>query len=221
MKRIRGIVLLFIVLFGFGSFCQAEDDIHYWPRFLFKLASTEKFNYNFYAEGWLRNDAERLEVFLIGPQVQWKFSKHLNLQFNYTYLGSRGATRDDFAEQHRAEFEVNPHWSVGQWLKIQTRNRFEYRWIENNGHDNDRMRNRIQLVFPVKEMGVLKSVYCDTEIFYNFKTDKHDEQRTVPLGMNFKVNDVVDLQTFYMIQNMKTDTWKSNQIFGTMLTVKF
>jgi hypothetical protein len=221
MKKIILTVFLAGFLAAGSGAAQAADDFQYWSRYLFNVASKGNFNYMLYGEARLRNDAERLEIFLLSPQVQWKFSKNLNLQFNYTYIGSRGATRDDFAVQHRAEFEVNPHWSVGGWLKIQNRNRMEFRWIEDNGPDNPRLRNRLRFLFPLKGIGPLTSLFADTEWFYNFDQDKHDEQRTIPVGLNFKVNDLVNFQTFYMIQHTKTDTWKSNQILGTMFTVKF
>lgn len=221
MKKVICALFLLGVLGGFCHEVQAGDDVQNWQRYLLRLAKVESVSFNLYAEGWLRDDMKRFELFLISPQIKWTATKNLNIQLNYTFLGSRSGARDDFAQQHRAEIEINPHWEIGDWLKVLTRNRMEFRWIEDQGSYNPRMRNRLRLVFPISDMGMLKSFFVDTEFFYLLDKDLHNEQRTTPFGLNFALNESVNFQAFYMIQNQKTDTWKSNQIIGTMLTVQF
>lgn len=210
------------ICIGAVPHAEARDDFQYWPRFLFKLYNGEKFAFNLYSEGWIRDDASRLELFLISPKLVYKAHKNLNLQANYTYVGFRGPYRDDFHTMHRIEGEVNPHWTFKNGWKFITRNRIEYRWIENQGWDNTRMRNRLRLSIPTKNFGPMKSIYADTEFFINFRKEEHDEQRTTPIGLNFRVLDPLDFQVFWMIQSKRfRNDWYSNQILGTMLTYRF
>ena len=46
--------------------------------------------------------------------------------------------------------------------------------------------------------------------------------KTDPFGLSFKVNDKTSFKTFYLIQHKNGgDDWYANQIFGTLLDVKF
>lgn len=218
--RLLGLVALLVWLAATQA--RAEDDWQYWSRLNLKIHNGEKFDFALYSEGWFRDDAERLELFLISPRLTYHLHKNINLGLNYTYLGFRGASLEDFLYQHRAEGEINPYWTFSNGIKFTTRNRFEYRWIENSGWNNTRMRNRFRLTFPTKGMGPMTSIFADTEFFYNFKKSRHEQQRTTPFGVNFKVTEPLGFQVFWLIHHVQgSSDWYSNQVLGTMFTYTF
>ncbi len=204
---------------------QAEDDFQYWSQYSLKMIDTEKIDWSIYTEGRFYNDAKDVGLYLVSQKIKYDFFKHLSLGTNYTYLqfktNNTVASRSEFKYQHRAELEINPHWSFGDVLKFDSRNRVEFRWIEDKGSYNTRSRHRLNFTFPIKNKRFLKGIYANSEFFYNIAENQYDENRSVPIGLNFKLNDKSSLKTFYMIQAKKGTNWSSNQILGTLLSLKF
>jgi hypothetical protein len=74
----------------------------------------------------------------------------------------------------------------------------------------------------LNDSGFFRSVFTDTEFFYDFASHEHLEEWTTPLGVNMSIALHADMQLFSMIQHKEeAEYWFSNQIIGTMLTVKF
>ena len=219
-------LFLFILIAGLMSARNAagSDDAQYWSRYLFKVYSQDKLDFSFYTEGRMYDNASWDGLYLFSPQLKYKLNKNLDVQMNYSYLQTRNSSSKAFAYQHRIEPEINPHFMVGDFMEVQLRNRMEFRCIENKGWDNTRYRGRVRLNFPVKDFGMLKSVFMDTEFFYDISGHDHSEERTTPLGVNLKITKKTGLQLFYMIQNQDSKgngDWLSNEIAGSMITVEF
>lgn len=150
----------------------------------------------------------------------------MDFGLNYTYLQSRNtssaATDDSYNRQHRAEIEVNPNWFPTDWLKVKMRNRVEFRWIEGQGSDNTRYRQRWMFDVPFKDQLPLKSIYASSEFFYDFAKNEYNENRSIPIGLNFKINKKLGGSLYYMVQSRKgTNDWSSNQILGTLISIDF
>ncbi len=205
---------------------QAEDDFQYWSWYLVKVIDTEKIDLSMYADARFYNDLKDEGLYLISPKIQYNFFDNVSFSTNYTYLNYRSTNAlsgdAEFKYQHRAELEVNPHFKINDYISFHNRNRLEFRWIEDKGSYNTRSRHRFAFSFPLKDSKFLKKIYTNSEIFYNYAEHTYDENRTVPIGLSFKLNDKTSLDTFYMIQFKKGSTdWKSNEILGTMLKLKF
>lgn len=205
--------------------CHAEDDFQYRQLLTVKLVDTKKVGFQIFSQMRMNHDARDISFYLVSPQLKFDLWKNVALGLNYSYVNLKGfnpaAGRDEFKIHHRCELEINPHWEIGDWLMIQTRNRYEFRWIEDQGSDNPRIRQRTQLEFPIKNLAPLQSLYMNSENFYDLNDNRYNENWSVPLGIKFRVNKKASVSAFYMIQSRLTDTWTSAQIFGTSVFISF
>lgn len=224
MKRI-----LFVLLFGLmlTSNVWAGDDFQYWSRYSLKVVDTDKIDWTIFTEARMYNDTNDLGLYYVSQKLSYAAWEHLSLGANYTYLNYRsqnssGELADD-RYQHRLEFEANPKFDLSDKLSLTNRNRVEFRWIENKGSYNTRVRHRWTLAYKITDHKPLSNVYCESEFFYNIAENDYDENRTIPLGLTFNLNSKTSLKTFYMIQTKlgSNDNWHANQIFGTQLSLKF
>jgi len=159
-------------------------------------------------------------LYLFSPRVKYKLNENLNLQINSTYLKGLGKN-GDYITQYRFEPEINPNLTIGSVYKIDVRNRVEFRHIEDKGWNNTRYRGRVRLTASLKNAGMLRSLFFDTEYFYDFSLHEHFDQWTIPFGLNMGIAKQLQLQFFYMIQSRnRSEKWFSNHIIGSMLTVK-
>ena len=130
--------------------------------------------------------------------------------------------RDEFKYQCRVEFEVNPHWITQAGIKIKNRNRIEVRKIEDGNSDDTRLRHMWNFEIPMKGSTSLQSLYFNNEFFYDFEKNSYNENRMVPLGLKWRLQENILMQIFWLIQTRKdTSDWSSNQILGTQLAITF
>ncbi len=64
----------------------------------------------------------------------------------------------------------------------------------------------------------------DSEFFYNFSENTYDENRSVPLGLKFKLNDKLGLSLFYMVRSQKslsTGEWTTSHVLGSNFSIQF
>jgi len=222
----KNVLLIIFAVLMLSHPAYGRDDFQYWSQLSLKAYQGEKFDVTLFSDARFMNDANKLGLYFFSPRLLYHYSKNLDFGLNYTYIQSRStsstAVDDSYNWQNRAEVEINPQWAPADWLKIKMRNRVEFRWIDAKGADNTRYRQRWAFTIPVKNSARIKSVYCNSEMFYDFKNRKINENRTIPAGMKFKVNDRMDLDVFYMIQSRKgSSDWSSNQILGTLVSIEF
>ena len=224
MNFIRTVCVAAVIV-ACPSLSFARDDFQYRQLLTVKVIDTKKIDLVFYNQLRLNQDAQNVNFYSVSPQLKFDLWKNLQLGLNYTYLNlktfSAAAGSDEFGLQQRIELEVNPHWDIGDILKVTTRNRYEFRWIEDKGWDNGRFRHRTNLEVPLKNVLPLSAVYFNSEFFYDFVDGRYNENWTTPLGLKFKVNDHMNFNIFYMIINRLTNTWTSSQSVGTNIVVSF
>jgi hypothetical protein len=220
-------LLILTVLFAVNvPWARAEDDFGFWQQIDVKTLDTEKIDLSTYGEWRLRQDASDLTYWQASEKLRMDFWKNLGLGLNYTYLNTKSYNtrlgHDEMLYHHRIEFEAIPHWDLGKWAKFEMRDRVELRWIENQGADNTRYRSRWLVDFPLKKNFLpFKSVYLSTEVFYDDSLHEFTEQQTVPLGLNFKINDKTSWKLFLMVQSKeKAGNWNTGEIIGTSLSVR-
>lgn len=218
-------VLIGLLLLIFPPAAFARDDFQYRQLLTFKVIDTQKADFLLFNQLRLNHDAQDVGFYSITPQLKFDLWKNLQLGLNYTYLNTKvsntAAGRDEFRFHHRVELDASPHWDIGDLVTITLRNRYEFRWIENNGSHNPRLRHRTNLEFPLKNVLPLQSVYTNSEFFYDLNDHRYMENWTVPFGLKFKVTKQTNFSVFYMVQSRLTDTWTSAQILGTHVLIDF
>ncbi len=224
MKRIAWNVYIILILLAAGS-ARAEDDFQYWSRFSFTPIKTEKLSYTNFSELRIREDSSNLGLWYTSQRFKVTPLKYAEFGINYTYLESEvdlsKGRGNEWKFQHRLELEVNPKWTFDNGFLLKNRNRLEFRWIEDKGSDNARLRQLWELDIPIKKFEWLKSIFLNNEYFIDFSRQTINENRVIPIGLNFKLPGGVSLQTFYMIQSQKGKDWRSNQIVGTKWSFSF
>ena len=215
----RKIFIVIICVLLFPKPHYGSDDFQYWSWLTAKAVDTEKVDINLHAQIRYRDDASQTALYLISPRLSLDFFRNLNFGINYTHLqvrktnASTGAT--NYLYQHRYELEANPHWDIKKIAKIKNRNRVEFREIENSGSDHTRFRHLWSVGFPKWHLS------SSAEFFYDFKASEYNENRIMPIGLDFDIFKKVNFQVFYMAQSVKTNNWSTNQILGTHLKVSF
>ncbi|MCA9407990.1 MAG: DUF2490 domain-containing protein [Candidatus Omnitrophica bacterium] len=201
----------------------ARDDFQYWSQYSFKMYDGKFIDLVTFAELRMKEDTTKAGLYFISERLTFDYFKNFQMGLNYTYLNTRKTTiDDDFKFHHRFELEGNPHWSLGERFKVKMRNRMEFRWIEDNGSHNTRYRQQWTLEYPLNKWKTIQSVYISSEFFYDIAKHEYNENRSVPLGMQFKINDKSALKVYYMIQSTKSSQeWGSNHILGTLISFKF
>ena len=159
----------------------------------------------------------------VGPKVAFDPWAYLTFGINYSYFQKEvlKTTTGEFetSGEHRAEFEVNPHYTFENGIQINVRNRWEHRWFIDAGGENDRTRHRLELVFPVKKLRLLTDVFTSAEFFYDWDRDLNSEERIIPLGLTFTLARKVKLKAFYMWQPIQSrpGDWTHSHVFYTQL----
>lgn len=217
--------VLFLGIAGGMTNVWARDDFQTRQLVTLKMIDTKKIDLSLFNQLRMVHDAEDINFYQISPQLKYDAFEHVAFGLNYSYVRLKSFNpavgRNEFKTHHRCELEVDPHWSVGDWLDIQTINRYEFRWIEDQGSHNPRFRHKTNLEFPQKDRGPVKSVYMYSEFFYDINDHRYNENWTVPFGVKFKINPKASVGVFYMIQSRLSDTWTSAQVLGTHIFVKF
>lgn len=159
----------------------------------------------------------------VGPKMAYDPWEYLTFGVNYSYFQKEALNRAtgefETSNEHRAEFEVDPHYTFENGIQINLRNRWEHRWFIQTGSQNDRTRHRLELVFPVKRAGPLTDVFTSAEFFYDWDRDLNSEDRIVPLGLTFTLARKVKLKAFYMWQPIQSQPgdWTNSHVFYTQL----
>lgn len=214
--------LMFLAAGLISSPVLAQDDFQTREILTLKFIDTKKIDFQIFNQFRTQNNAKDLNFYHINPQLKFDVWKNLALGLNYSYINL--VIDDEFKFHHRAELEANPHWDIGgesPWLKIQTRNRYEFRWIEDQGSHNPRFRQRTNLEFPLKNTGRLQAIFFNSEFFYDINDHRYNENWTVPFGLKFKVHPKASLSVFYMVQSRLSSHWATSQIIGSHVFVNF
>lgn len=216
-----------LLLFIFTPPVFSEDDFQYWSQYSLKAIDTKYVDYVSYGElRFFIDDVSDFSYWQTTQRLIFDPFKYLSFGTNYTYLETLTKNskmkQEEFKHHHRLELEVNPQYELKKWIhvKIKNRNRFEFRWIEDQGSDNGRFRHRWELEFPIQKVPRVKSIYVNNEFFVVFNRQELNENRVVPFGIIFKICSKAALSVFYMIQSKKgANDWSSNQIVGTHLSL--
>ena len=160
---------------------------------------------------------------MVSPRVKYAASNWLDLGVGLSMLRLENIATHDRYDQLRPELEINPHYDLTKELRVDWRNRME--WRENEGAPStfNRTRHRLQLAWTLpRPLGPLTRIFANDEILMNMHLRQQTENRFIPLGLTFKLTDSMDLDVFYMIDSKRVKThWKLESVLGTYLRVRF
>lgn len=206
------------------SLAWARDDFSYRQLLTVKVIDTKKVDLVLFNQLYFNHDAQDISFYHVSPQLKFDCWKNLQLGLNYSHVNLKvfnpRAGREEFRWHHRLELEANPHWDIKS-LRIWMRNRYEFRWIENNGSHNPRFRHRTNVELPLQNVLPLISIYANSEFFYDINDHRFNENWTTPVGLKFRINDKANMGIFYMIQSRLTNEWTTNEILGSHLMIDF
>jgi hypothetical protein len=199
------------------------DDTQYRSELYVKTLDTKYVDVTVWGQIGISDSTPNPSRYQVGPKVALDACEYLSFGVNYSYFRKESPIpqTDDFEprDEHRAEFEVNPHYTFHNGVQINLRNRWEHRWFIDTDRQNDRSRHRLEFVVPVKRMGPLTEIFSQAEVFYDYDRELTSEERIVPLGLTFKLARQVKLKTFYMWQPIQfaPGEWSSSHVFYTQL----
>jgi hypothetical protein len=198
------------------------DEAHYRSELYVKLVSTKRVDFTVWGQVGFSDSTPNPNRYLAGPKLAFNVLENLAVGVNYSYFERQlfnPLTHDSQAVgDHRAEVEINPHWTFQDGVQLNLRNRWEHRWFVNSHLENDRSRHRIELVFPMKRTGALTDVFTQAEGFWDYDRGVTSEWRIVPLGLTFRLAPQLRFRTFYMWhQTQPPSGWQNAHVFYTQI----
>jgi hypothetical protein len=160
---------------------------------------------------------------MVSPRVKYAASKWLDFGLGMSILNLENIATHDHYHQLRPELEINPHYDLTKEVRLDWRNRME--WRENEGAPStaNRTRHRLQLAWTLpRPLGPLTRIFANNEWLMDLRLQQHTENRLVPLGLTFKLTHSMDLDLFYMIDSKRAKAaWKHESVLVTYLRLRF
>lgn len=160
---------------------------------------------------------------IVTPRLKYAATHWLDLAAGLSMLRLENIATGDRYDQTRMELEIDPHHDLTKQLRLDWRNRME--WRENQGASStfNRTRHRMQVAWTLPQpLGPLTRLFASDEILMDMHLRRPTENRFVPLGLTFKISESTDLDLMYMIDSKRTRTeWKYESVVVTYLRVRF
>lgn len=162
-------------------------------------------------------------VQIVSPRVKHATLPWLDLGLGLSTLSIENPDTHHRRGQLRPELEINPKFDLTKHLRLEWRNRMEWRWNENAAFTTHRLRHRPQFAWTLPQpLGPLTRVFASNEWLIDLHRAQWTENRLVPLGLTFRLSSNADLDCFYMIDSTRAKTlWKHESVLGTYLRIRF
>ena len=159
----------------------------------------------------------------LSPKLKFEALPWLDLGMNLTWNRIESAATGQRYDQFRPELEANPKFALSDHLRLEWRNRMEWRLNEGEAFTTHRTRHRLQLSWTLpRPFGPLTRLYASDEVFFDLHHRRTSENRLIPAGLTFKLHDHVDLDLFYMLFSQhRGGDWSTESVFGTFLKLRF
>jgi len=162
-------------------------------------------------------------VQIVSPRMKYLVAPWLDLGVGLSALSIENPASHIRYFQGRPELEINPKHDFNRHLRLEWRNRMEWRWNEGEPFTTHRSRHRLQLAwtFP-RPVGSLTRIFASNEVLVDLHRHQWRENRLVPLGATFKISARADLDLFYMLLSSRSgDGWHGESVLGTYLRMHF
>ncbi|MCB1279144.1 DUF2490 domain-containing protein [Prosthecobacter sp.] len=162
-------------------------------------------------------------VQIVSPRAKYAVLPWLDLGLGLSTLSIENPNTHFRYEQLRPELEINPKFDLTKDLRLDWRNRMEWRKNENTAFTTHRTRHRLQLNWTLPQpVGPLTRVFVSNEWLADLHRGEWSENRLVPLGLTFNLGKNTDLDLFYMVCSSRPKTeWTHESVLGTYLRVRF
>jgi len=210
---------------GVNLLYAKSKDSHYSNYTVIKKKLNDKLDAFVHANLKFKDDMSRLYYFYIRNGLTFHAHKNLDLGLAYRWVETqvKKTTEKDWKIEHRLEFEIAPKTNLGE-LKVIDKNKFEYRYFENEGRDNWRYRNSFELSYPVEIFNVPISLLCSEEFFYELNA-KEINTHWLTAGFGKKLNENLNLDIFFRVELIRKaegiNSWDRINVLGTKLTWYF
>ena len=159
---------------------------------------------------------------MFSPRVRRDLGPHWSAQLNTTWLEAQAANERGRTEVLRLETELNPRYALTEHLTFSSRNRFEWRFIEDVDDVNQRIRLRPQLDLRTPWAGPLRGVFVNNEAFYDFDRARVTENRLVPFGLVFQPTARTELRVYHLWRRtLSGDRWFDFHVLGLLANMNF
>lgn len=162
-------------------------------------------------------------VQIVSPRLKYQVLPWLDSGLGLSVLSIENATTHLRHTQFRPELELNPKFDLSPTVRLEIRNRME--WRENEGETLTRHRSRHRLQLAAKlpnQVGPITRVFISNEWLVDLHRQRWTENRIVPLGVTLTITPHSDLDLFYMLLSQDTPKgWHSESVLGTYLRLRF
>ena len=200
-----------------------DKDFSTWQALGFTFYEDDTWRIKAAAQTRWYNDSSFLATWFVNPILEYKCHRNLDIGGTYLLEDVRAQAGDDFTRVHIFRLYLSPHWKIDDRISLSMRHLLALRAIESR--DNQWVsRHRVSCSYKVAEMGVLTAVGLDTEVFYNYSTDRLIENRFKPVKLSFSINRQTKFELFYMFQSKRFGddaTWQTAYVFGQSISYKF
>lgn len=222
MRRILRVATIGLLFVASAIAPARGDDFGGWHALSVKYLDTDHWTLAAFGQLRYRDSASELFAYQLSQQVTYKASRWLHLGLNYSYLPFKRGASDEFLEHHRLEPAITPRWIVNEWLTLDLRNRIDLSWIENTENPVEKLRERPQAVVRIKGLNPLESIFINNEFFYDFDAGRYNENRFIPLGLNFRLHRHAGFSLYYMLRSVRPGgAWLHTHVLGTQVSVDF
>lgn len=168
-----------------------------------------------------RDDGAYVQI--VSPRLKYQVAPWLDLGLGLSALSIENPASHIRYFQGRPELEINPKFDLTRNLRLEWRNRMEWRWNEGEPFTTHRSRHRLQLAWTLpRPIGPLTRIFASNEALVDLHRHQWRENRLVPLGATLKVSAQADLDLFYLLLSSRSgDGWHAESVLGTYLRVRF
>jgi len=164
----------------------------------------------------------RLHAWMLSPRVRYDLNPNWQLQANVSYF--EGFNPDETSRPNwvRFEFEANPTWRLSESLVLSFRNRFEWRWRDDDTEYNTRLRVRPQIDWTLNQEGLFRGFYANNEVIYDTTKDRVSENRLIPLGLVLRSSEHLETRLFYLWRAARgSRDWRHYHGFGVLASLNY
>ncbi|MBL9131619.1 MAG: DUF2490 domain-containing protein [Verrucomicrobiaceae bacterium] len=162
-------------------------------------------------------------VQIISPRAKYQALPWLEAGIGLSLLSIENTRTHMRYWQGRPELELNPRFNLTPCIRLDIRNRMEWRLNEGDAFTTNRTRHRLQLAWTLPQpLRPLTRVFASNEWLIDLHRRQWTENRLVPLGLTFKLTNHSDLDLFYMLLSQHgKNGWEGESVLGTYLRIRF
>tara|TARA_B110000285_G_scaffold155857_1_gene173933 strand:+ start:937 stop:1476 length:540 start_codon:yes stop_codon:yes gene_type:complete len=148
-----------------------DKDFSTWQALGFTFYEDDTWRIKAAAQTRWYDDSSFLATWFVHPILEYKFHPNLDIGATYLFEDLRAQAGNDCTRVHIFRLYLAPHWKIDDRISFSMRHLLALRGTESV--DNQWVsRHRFSLSYKVADMGALTGFGLDTEVFYNYTTDR-------------------------------------------------